>query len=128
MRGSAAAAVLALLLAGCAGSTHAPEGAFECVPQIRLEGVIYTGYGYTDREATKQWGKADEAACDDAGSDAAGSVFLDNPKQVEVWTFADYAADEVLGVRFGEGSFSVFIAESVPRKQGDRILSELSAK
>jgi len=32
-----------------------------------------------------------------------------------------------LGVRFGQDSFVVFIAESVPRPQADRILSELSA-
>ena len=45
-----------------------------------------------------------------------------------MWTFAGYASDQVLGVRFGQDSFAVFIAESVPRHQADRILSELSAE
>jgi hypothetical protein len=47
---------------------------------------------------------------------------------VAVWTFAGYAPDQVLGVRLGQDSFVVFIAESVPRHQGDRIFSELSAE
>jgi hypothetical protein len=47
---------------------------------------------------------------------------------VAVWTFAGYASDQVLGVRLGQESFVVFIAESVPRDQADRILSELSAE
>jgi hypothetical protein len=91
-----------------------------------LHGVIYSGHGYTDQEATSL-GAADEAVCHDVGRDAPGSVFPDDPHQVAVWTFAGYPPDQVLGVRFGQDSFVVFIAESVPRPQADRILSELSA-
>ena len=123
------AATVAFLLAGCASSTKAPEGsvAYECTSQIRSHGVIYSGYGYSEQEATSL-GTADEAVCHDVGRNAPGSVFPDDPHQVEVWTFAGYAPDQVLGVRFGPDSFVVFIAESVPRHQGDRILSELSSE
>jgi hypothetical protein len=62
------------------------------------------------------------------GRDAPGAVFPDDPHQVAVWTFAGYASDQVLGVRFGQDSFVVFMAESVPRHQADRIVSELSAE
>ena len=120
---------LAFFLAGCVGSTDAPEGsaAYECTTQIRLDGVIYSGYGYTDQEAT-EFGTADEAACHDVGLDAPGSVFPDDPDQVTVWTFAGYESDQVLGVRFGQDQFVVLIAESVPRDQADHIFSELSAE
>ena len=47
-------------------------------------------------------------------------------RQVAVWAFTDYASDRVLGVRFARDSFSVFIAASVPRDHGERILRELS--
>lgn len=129
MQSSAVAVTVAFLLAGCASSTKAPEGsiAYECTSQIRSHGVIYSGYGYTDQEATRL-GTADEAVCHDAGRDAPGSVFPDDPHQVAVWTFAGYAPGQVLGVRFGPDSFVVFIAESVPRSQGDRIFGELSAE
>jgi Family of unknown function (DUF6281) len=132
MQSTAAAATVACLLAGCASSTKVPEGsegsaAYECTSQIRSHGVIYSGYGYTDQEATSL-GTADEAVCHDVGQDAPGSVFPDDPHQVAVWTFAGYASDQVLGVRFGQDSFVIFIAESVPRHQADRIFSELSAE
>jgi Family of unknown function (DUF6281) len=129
MQSAAVVVVVAFLLAGCASGTKAPEesAAYECTSQIRLHGVIYSGYGYTDQEATSL-GTADEAVCHDVGRDARGSVFPDDPHQVAVWTFAGYAPDQVLGVRLGEESFVVFIAESVPRHQADRIVSELSAE
>ena len=129
MQRGAVAVTLALVTAGCASGTNAPEGsaAYECTMQIRLDGVIYSGYGYTDQEATRL-GTADEAVCHDVGRDAPGSVFPDDPNQVAVWTFTGYAPDQVLGVRFGQDSFAVLIAESVPRHQADRILSELSAE
>ena len=129
MQSSAVAVAVAFLLAGCASGTKAPEGSaqYECTSQIRSHGVIYSGYGYTDREATRLE-TADEVVCHDVGRDAPGSVFPDDPQQVAVWTFAGYPSDQVLGVRFGQDSFAVFIAESLPRPQGDRILSELSEK
>jgi hypothetical protein len=129
IQSTAVAITVAFMLAGCASSTKAPEGSatYECTSQIRSHGVIYSGYGYTDQEATSL-GTADEAVCHDVGQDAPGSVFPHDPHQVDVWTFAGYAPDQVLGVRFGPNSFVVFIAESVPRHQADRILSELSAE
>jgi Family of unknown function (DUF6281) len=129
MQSTAVAVTVAFLVAGCASGTKAPEGAaaYECTSQIRLHGVTYSGYGYTDQEATSL-GTAGEAVCDDVGRDAPGSVFPDDPQQVAVWGFAGYASDQVLGVRFGQDLFVVFIAESVPRHQADRILSELSAE
>jgi hypothetical protein len=115
---------LAFLLAACGMNTPEGPAAFECTPQIRMNGKVYTGYGYTDRQATK-FTKADEADCHDVGRDPAGSVFPDSPRQVEVWTFADYSSKQVVGVRFNEDTFSVFIAQSVPRDEAERIEREL---
>jgi translation initiation factor 2B subunit (eIF-2B alpha/beta/delta family) len=92
---------------------------------VRLDGHVYTSYGFTDREAT-QFSVAEQADCHDVGRDAEGSVFLDDPTQVTVWSFESYATEKVLGVRFDRDSFAVFVADSVPRDQADRILEELS--
>lgn len=123
---TAAAAGALAVLAGCGGAP-APESSadYECVPRIRWQGVVYTGYGYTDREATRRLGEADQADCRDVGRETPVSDFPSNPDQVGVWTFAGHAGSRVLGVPFDEGAFSVFIAESVPRSRGQRILQEL---
>ena len=126
MRRSVVAVVAALLLAGCGGAS-APESSadYECVLTIRWQGAVYTGYGYTDREATRRLGEADRADCRDVGRETPVSDFPSNPDQVVVWTFAGHAESRVLGVPFDEGAFTVFIAESVPRSEGERILGEL---
>ena len=55
----------------------------ECTPQIRVDGALFSGAGYTERHATR-------------------------------FAIAD------------EDSFAVFVAESVPRTEVDRIVRELS--
>jgi hypothetical protein len=112
------------LLAAC--GVNAPEGsaAFECTPQIRMNGQVYSGEGYTDHGATK-FGRADEADCHDLGRDPAGSVFPDSPRQVDVWTFAEYSSKQVVGVRFDADTFSLFISQSVPQDEAERIEREL---
>ncbi|RYU14349.1 DUF6281 family protein [Nocardioides iriomotensis] len=116
------AAMLAFLLTGCAGDTTSsePSAAYECTPEIRFDGVVYSAYDYTDQGATK-FGTADEADCHDVGREAPGSVFPNDPRQVAVWTFGGYTSEQVLGVRFGPDSFMVFIADSVPRDQAEHI-------
>jgi hypothetical protein len=89
-----------------------------------MNGQVYSGYGYTDHRATK-FARADEADCHDVGRDPAGSVFPDSPRQVDVWTFDDYSSEQVVGVRFDDDTFSVFIAQSVPRVEAERIEREL---
>lgn len=115
-----AAGALAALLVGCAASPPDGSAAYECAPQVRFDGVVYSAYDYTDEDATK-FGMADEAECHDVGPEAPGSVFPDTPDQVAVWTFDGYSSGQVLGVRFGQDSFSVFIADSVPRDEAERI-------
>lgn len=128
MRVAAACALAALTvaLAGCAGDrpdeARSPQ---ECTPQIRMGSVVYSGYAYTDRHAT-EFATAEEADCHDMGPSAQGSVFPDHPRQVVVWSFRGYAPEKVLGVRFDKDSFAVFVAESVPRLDIDRITGELS--
>jgi hypothetical protein len=100
-------------------------GAGRCAPQIRLAGVVYTGYGYTERAATRH-AVADEADCQDVGKDARGSVFPDDPRQVTTWTFKGFPPEKVVGVRFERGSYSVFVAETVPDREGARIFRSLS--
>lgn len=52
-------------------------------------------------------------------------MFLDHPRQVTVWAFPGFAPEGVLGVRFDEETFRVFIIESLPRADGDNIIEEL---
>ncbi len=119
-------AAVTVTVAGCAGNgTEGAESAGDCTSQVRLGGVIYVGYGYTDRQATK-FGTAEEADCHDVGMGAPGSVFSDDARQVAVWAFPGYPPDKILGVRFGKDSLEVFLAESMPRRDMDRILYELS--
>lgn len=70
---------------------------------------------------------ADVAECHDVGENPEGSVFMDDPRQVAVWSFHGYPLEQVLGVRRDENSYEVFVAESVPRADVDRIVGELSS-
>lgn len=69
---------------------------------------------------------ADEAECHDVGKDAAGSVFPGDPRQLNAWTFEGYPPEQVLGVRFDEHTFAVFVADSLPEGDRDQILRDLS--
>lgn len=109
------------------GPAKPPAAAADCTSQIRTHGVIYTGYAYTQTRAVR-YSTADEADCHDLGPDAEGSVFSDTPKQVAVWTFRGYSPDEVLGVRFDNKSFAVFVAESVAPHDRNRILQQLGQR
>lgn len=60
------------------------------------------------------------------GEDAAGSVFPDNARQVTAWRFDGYSPERVLGVRFGDDQFAVFVADSVGPEESERIRRELS--
>lgn len=117
--------MLALVGGGCAGGEPCEAAsAADCAPHIRVDGVTYTSHGYTERRAVEH-GRADDADCHDVGCNAAGSVFPDDPWQVTTWTFRGYPPDEVLGVRFAKDSFAVFIVDSLPRRERDRLLREL---
>ena len=118
-------------MAGCSDTTGAQDCAdatqdLDCTSVIRFEGITYSGYGYTETAAI-QHGTADEADCDDEGPDACGSVFPDDPRQVAVFTFRGYPPDRVLGARSGK-KLEVFVAASVPRAQGERILRDLQTE
>jgi len=91
---------------------------------VRLNERVYTSHGYTDRAASR-FAEADEAECHDVGQNPPGSVFPDNPRHVTAGSFAGYPTDKVLGVRFDEDSFGVYVADSVPRTESDRIYKEL---
>ena len=115
----------AIALTGCAGDPNDESGAADCSRQVRWEGRLYASHGYTARDATK-FDVADEADCHDTGVGPQGSVFPDNPEQVDVWSFEGYPTEKVLGVRFDDDLFAVFVDESVPRAESKRIFSELS--
>lgn len=111
--------VLALVLLGAVVSGCSEDsdpdpraGAGDCTLQLRVEGAVFTSYGYTKRPATKH-ASAERAACDDTGS-------------VETWTFAGYPPEKVLGTRFEPAdSYAVYVADSVPAAERDRIFEEL---
>jgi hypothetical protein len=124
------AGAVGLALAGCgAPGTGESTAAADCANQVRVEGVVYTSHGYTDAPGTKL-GTADWAECWDVGSpgrEPLGSVFPEDPRQVTTWSFEGYSSDQVLGVRNGNNPpFAVFVADSVPRAERERIFRELS--
>ena len=116
-------AVAALPVTGCAGGQERVVAA-DCSARVRLDGRVYDEGGYVDRRAIRT-GVADEAACHDVGDDPEGSVFLDHPRQVTVWAFRGFAPEEVLGVRFDEETFRVFVVEAFPRADVDDLVKEL---
>lgn len=120
------AALFALAACASSGSDNPDDGHgdADCAAQIRVDEAIYTSHGYTEQEATKH-SVADRAECDDVGPDAAGSVFPGDPEQVTTWTFDGYPAGRVLGVRFNHTTFAVFVSDSVPQKEAERIYREL---
>lgn len=127
------AVTLNVVLSSCAGAggpqTSGDEGAqtsSDCSAQVRAEGIAYTSHGYTERSAARH-SSAEAALCEDTGPDAAGSVFPESPRHVTTWTFAHYPPAKVLGVRSGKtGSFAVFVADSVPPAERDRIYEDLA--
>jgi translation initiation factor 2B subunit (eIF-2B alpha/beta/delta family) len=91
-----------------------------------VDRTVYTSYGYTERKAAKH-STAEVADCEDAGQDAAGSVFPKSPRRVTTWAFSEYPPAKVVGVRSDKGSFAVFVADSVPAREGERIYEELAS-
>ncbi len=117
------AMTLCLVATGCAGSGGS-QASSDCQEQVRAGGIVYTSYGSTERKASRH-SVADRADCDDVGEDAAGSVFPENPEQVTTWSFRGYPPHEVLGVRFDKSSYAVFVADTVPDAERERIFREL---
>lgn len=116
----------AFALSSCASREEAePVGAADCSAQVRVNGVVYTSHGYSDQQATR-FAPADQAECHDGGEEPAGSVFPDDPGQVTTWTFQGYPPQKVLGVRFDEESFAVFVADNVSERESERIFEALA--
>lgn len=111
-------------VAGC--SMPGESGASnDCESQVRADDIVYTRVIDTDREATR-FATAEVAECDDVGPDPEGSVFPEHPQLVQTWEFAGYSTDDVVGVRAGADTINVFIADSVPLTERDRLIEELS--
>jgi hypothetical protein len=121
----ALAAVLLLCLSTACAEERAREAARECLPQIRLEGTTYIAAGYTQVRGTR-FDAAVAADCDDVGPSPRGSGFTENSQQVAVWSLPGYSTDDVVAARFNEDSFTIFVADSMPRSEIDRVVGELS--
>lgn len=120
----AIAFTLPVIVTGCSGDDGSQATA-DCSARVRADDIVYTSYGFTERNATKH-SVAEQADCDDVGKDAAGSVFSGkDSKQVTTWSFPGYPPEEVVGVRFDKDSLAVFVADSVPNAERERIFKEL---
>jgi hypothetical protein len=115
------ASVVLFALAGCseAGETDA-----DCAQQVRLDGVVYTGWSATKASA-QPLGDAERASCDDTSRNASGAYFPDDADSVKVWSFDGYPPDEVLGVRLNRESYTIFVAETLSDAARDRVVREL---
>ena len=125
LRALAPGFVLAVAAIGCGSSAAKHGGGMgDCTQQIRAGGVVYASNGYSRQDVTR-YATAEQAECDDIGKDAAGSVFPEHPRHVTTWTFAGYPSEHVLGVRFDKSSVAVFVADTVPRAEAERIYMAL---
>jgi hypothetical protein len=86
---------------------------------------VYTSNGTSERRASR-YASAERANCEDVGEAAAGSVFPADPSHVTTWAFDGYPPAKVLGVRYGKDSFGVFIADSVPADERERMYAGLA--
>ena len=120
----AAATALVVVAAWLAGCSESEETAADCAQQIRLDGVVYTGWSATTTDA-QRFGDAERADCDDSGADPGGSSFGDEPDSVTVWSFEGYSPNEVLGVRLDQESYTIFIADSVEDSDRDNLVRKL---
>ncbi|NUR10066.1 MAG: hypothetical protein HOQ45_24060 [Nocardioidaceae bacterium] len=103
--------LVALLLSGCGGGPSGSGSATaDCVLSIRTGGTAYVERGTTERPAAAA-GHADGSACDDMGRDARGAYFPEEPRQVDVRTFDGVDPGRALGVRAGDGTYTVYVAE-----------------
>lgn len=113
--------VASIMLSGC--STGGASEA-DCQQQVRLDGVVYTGWSVAEVDA-QRFGEAEVADCDDTDEDARGSYFAEEPEYVAVWSFDGYPPEHVLGVRFDKRSYTVFVDESLSDRDRDRIIRQL---
>lgn len=92
---------------------------------MRRDSTTYAEAGFTDHVASKV-GQADEADCDDMGADnAPGAYFPANPHQVDVWSFDGLDSSMVIGARESQGTFRVFIAETVSKAEAKELVALL---
>ena len=104
-------AMLLSVVVGCGsdqGATSADCGA----AAIRCDGTVYTEAGFTTKHPATTSGQAERAECHDVGPNAPGTVFTGDGEKVEVVTFEEYEASQVLGVR-EDNTTLVFVAEGV---------------
>jgi hypothetical protein len=121
------AVTVSFVVTGCA-SGGGSQSSSDCSAQVRADGIVYTSHGYTERSATRYCVR-EEADCADVGPDAAGSLFPESPRHVTTWTFVNYPPAKVLGIRAGStDSFAVFVADSVPAEERDRIYEDLATE
>lgn len=116
--------VASVALVGCSTDETSVS---DCTTQIRLGSTVYSSYGFVDRSAVRHT-SAERADCEDVGEDARGSVFPAEPEQVRAWTFPGFSPDEVVGVRFDESSLEVFIADTLPDGERERLFEQLSVR
>ncbi len=84
----ALALTLPVIVSGCSGD-DSPQSTADCEAQVRAGDTVYTSYGFTERNAARH-SVAERADCEDVGEDVAGSVFSENPQQVNTWSFPGY--------------------------------------
>ena len=125
-RVAALVTLLGMSALGCAPSDGGAGGqaATDCALAVRLDGMQYVEYGFTDHAASK-WGQAEDSACDDMGRNPRGSYFPGNPRRVDVWSFDGQDPRKVLGVRERTGTLRVFIAQDVGRAKAGAIVEAL---
>jgi hypothetical protein len=121
--------LLGLATSACTGPVGAgpagSAGSADCTTKIRAEGTVFSSYGFTRRDATRN-GLAQESVCEDVGARARGSVFTAESRQVATYRIDGYPPSRVLGVRYPHlPHLAVYVADSVSPADRDRIYREL---
>jgi hypothetical protein len=95
---------LMLPIAAC---TESGAGATsDCTTTVRFDDRVYQQNGWVD-EVGEPLGEADLAACEDAGPNARGPYFPDNPKKVAVWSIPGKQQGNILAVRYSANTYRV---------------------
>lgn len=106
--------------AGCDSSSSTVQTAGpDCFTNLRIHGVTYTRYErvrVTEAERPSTLGDA-QPVC--AGTD----IVADDP--VPIWSFPARPSTEVVGHQVYPNRFVVYIADSVKRRERDRILAAI---
>lgn len=110
------------LLLGCGQDNSAPAPN-DCSQQVRLDEEVYNAGVITKQSPQGDITRVEVSDCADVGRDPAGAYFPDDATVISAQIYGE--DDEVLGVPLDEGTWQVYLAESISPAERRQFLSTL---